>query len=47
MSNLPLDGNVQFMTIVATKMPFVARGRVGERIADVDLAGGAVVLAAI
>jgi NAD(P)-dependent dehydrogenase (short-subunit alcohol dehydrogenase family) len=26
MANLPLDANVQFMTIMATKMPFVGRG---------------------
>lgn len=26
MSNLPLDVNVQFMTIMATKMPFIGRG---------------------
>jgi NAD(P)-dependent dehydrogenase (short-subunit alcohol dehydrogenase family) len=26
MSNLPLDANVQFMTIMASKMPFVGRG---------------------
>lgn len=26
MSNLPLDTNVQFITIMATKMPFVGRG---------------------
>ncbi len=26
MANLPLDVNVQFMTIMATKMPFVGRG---------------------
>ena len=26
MANLPLEANVQFMTIVATKMPFVGRG---------------------
>jgi NAD(P)-dependent dehydrogenase (short-subunit alcohol dehydrogenase family) len=26
MSNLPLDTNIQFMTIMATKMPFVGRG---------------------
>ena len=26
MANLPLDENVQFMTIMATKMPFVGRG---------------------
>lgn len=26
MSQLPLDANVQFMTIMATKMPFVGRG---------------------
>jgi len=26
MSNLPLSANVQFMTIMATKMPFVGRG---------------------
>jgi NAD(P)-dependent dehydrogenase (short-subunit alcohol dehydrogenase family) len=26
MANLPLEANVQFMTIVATKMPFIGRG---------------------
>ncbi|HEU5060912.1 MAG TPA: SDR family oxidoreductase [Kofleriaceae bacterium] len=26
MANLPLDANVQFMTIMATKMPFIGRG---------------------
>jgi len=26
MTNLPLDTNVQFMTIMATKMPFIGRG---------------------
>jgi NADP-dependent 3-hydroxy acid dehydrogenase YdfG len=26
MASLPLDANVQFMTITATKMPFVGRG---------------------
>ena len=26
MAGLPLDINVQFMTIMATKMPFVGRG---------------------
>lgn len=26
MANLPLDANVQFMTIMATKMPFLGRG---------------------
>jgi NADP-dependent 3-hydroxy acid dehydrogenase YdfG len=26
MANLPADTNVQFMTIMATKMPFVGRG---------------------
>jgi hypothetical protein len=26
MANLPLDVNVQFLTIMATKMPFVGRG---------------------
>jgi NAD(P)-dependent dehydrogenase (short-subunit alcohol dehydrogenase family) len=26
MAGLPLDSNVQFMTIMATKMPFVGRG---------------------
>ena len=26
MASLPLEGNVQFMTIMATKMPFVGRG---------------------
>jgi hypothetical protein len=25
-ASLPLDANVQFMTIMATKMPFVGRG---------------------
>jgi len=26
MANLPLETNVQFMTIMATKMPFIGRG---------------------
>jgi hypothetical protein len=26
MAVLPLDANVQFMTIMATKMPFIGRG---------------------
>jgi NADP-dependent 3-hydroxy acid dehydrogenase YdfG len=26
MASLPLDANVMFMTIMATKMPFVGRG---------------------
>jgi len=26
MASLPLDANVQFVTIMATKMPFVGRG---------------------
>lgn len=26
MANMPLDANVQFMTVMATKMPFVGRG---------------------
>jgi len=26
MANLPLDANVQFMTLMATTMPFVGRG---------------------
>ena len=26
MAKLPLESNVQFMTIMATKMPFVGRG---------------------
>ena len=26
MASLPLDENVQFMTIMATKMPFIGRG---------------------
>ena len=26
MAKLPLEGNVQFMTVMATKMPFVGRG---------------------
>ena len=26
MAGLPLDANVQFMTIIATKMPFIGRG---------------------
>jgi NADP-dependent 3-hydroxy acid dehydrogenase YdfG len=26
MANLPLDANVQFMTVMATQMPFVGRG---------------------
>ena len=26
MASLPLDANVQFLTVMATKMPFVGRG---------------------
>ena len=26
MANLPLDANVQFMTIMATRMPYIGRG---------------------
>ncbi len=26
MAGLPLEANVQFMTVMATKMPFIARG---------------------
>ena len=26
MANLPLDANVQFMTVMATQMPFIGRG---------------------
>jgi hypothetical protein len=26
MASLPLDANVQFITIMATKMPFIGRG---------------------
>jgi NADP-dependent 3-hydroxy acid dehydrogenase YdfG len=26
MASLPLDANVQFMTILATRMPFIGRG---------------------
>ena len=26
MAGLPLDANVQFMTVMATQMPFVGRG---------------------
>jgi NADP-dependent 3-hydroxy acid dehydrogenase YdfG len=26
MANLPLDANVQFMTVMATRMPFIGRG---------------------
>jgi NADP-dependent 3-hydroxy acid dehydrogenase YdfG len=26
MARLPLDANVQFLTVMATKMPFVGRG---------------------
>ena len=26
MARLPLDANVQFMTVMATKMPFIGRG---------------------
>jgi NADP-dependent 3-hydroxy acid dehydrogenase YdfG len=26
MASLPLDTNVQFMTVMATKMPFIGRG---------------------
>ena len=27
MATLPLDANVQFMTVMATKMPFIGEGR--------------------
>jgi hypothetical protein len=26
MASLPLEANVQFMTVMATKMPFIGRG---------------------
>jgi hypothetical protein len=26
MATLPLDANVQFMTVMATKMPYIGRG---------------------
>jgi NADP-dependent 3-hydroxy acid dehydrogenase YdfG len=26
MANMPLDANVQFITVMATKMPFIGRG---------------------
>jgi NADP-dependent 3-hydroxy acid dehydrogenase YdfG len=26
MASLPLESNVQFMTVMATKMPFIGRG---------------------
>jgi len=26
MAGLPLDANVQFMTVMATRMPFIGRG---------------------
>ena len=26
MANLPLDANVEFITVMATKMPFIGRG---------------------
>jgi NADP-dependent 3-hydroxy acid dehydrogenase YdfG len=26
MASLPLEANVQFMTVLATKMPFIGRG---------------------
>jgi hypothetical protein len=26
MAGLPLDANVQFMTVMATKMPYIGRG---------------------
>ena len=26
MAGMPLDANVQFMTVMATKMPFIGRG---------------------
>jgi len=26
MAGLPLDANVQFLTVMATKMPFIGRG---------------------
>jgi hypothetical protein len=26
MASLPLDANIQFVTVMATKMPFIGRG---------------------
>ena len=26
MANMPLDANIQFVTVMATKMPFIGRG---------------------
>jgi hypothetical protein len=26
MASLPLDANIQFLTVMATKMPFIGRG---------------------
>jgi len=26
MAGLPLDANIQFLTVMATKMPFIGRG---------------------
>ena len=33
--NLPLDVNAQFMTVMATKMPFAARGSMPHAVTDV------------
>ena len=32
MANLPLDANVQFMTVMAPKMPFIGRGESGGKL---------------
>jgi len=36
MANLPLEANVQFMTVLATKMPYIGRWRVGNLILPVQ-----------
>ena len=37
MSNLPLDTNVQFVTIMVTDMPYIGRGSRVSRLCDVGL----------
>ena len=36
-SNLPLDTNIQFMTIMATKMPYVGRGQFSKLIKEIKM----------
>lgn len=35
-ASLPLDANLQFMTVMASKMPFIGRGKILRRIIRLD-----------